>query len=220
MIYRSLLISTCLASLCFGTSVVIGVNNDLNIFPFGGPVAGAGTRYQQAYASADFTGPITITGIDFFGAAVGQPYYSGTYTLSLSTITAGIDTLSTTNFDANVGPDNQLFAVSPISGTQPDNTTLTFTGAPFLYNPANGNLLLDIQISGANGTFAGASFEADDSATGIFSRYQDFGAGFTGIGLVTEFDFTATPEPGSLVFLGCGLLAIALRFARCPNRAA
>jgi hypothetical protein len=74
-----------------------------NLVPFGGPgVVEPGTRYQQAYAKGDFSGPILVTGIDFFVASNANLndccLYAGMYQLSLSTITAGIDTLSDINF--------------------------------------------------------------------------------------------------------------------------
>ena len=104
----------------FGGSITLGTDNGGNAFPFGGSV-GAGTRYQEAYASADFSGPISIT------------------------ITTDINLLSDTDFDANLGVDNTLFQTVALSGPAP--AELSFTGGPFFYSPANGNLLLDFTIS-------------------------------------------------------------------------
>jgi hypothetical protein len=50
------------SSALFGGSITVGANNGGNGFPFGA----SGTRYQEAYSSSLFSGPITITGIDFF----------------------------------------------------------------------------------------------------------------------------------------------------------
>ncbi len=202
------------ASIVIGTPGIVS-----NAFPFGGEVAGVGTRYQQAYASTDFTGPISITGIDFLGG-IGT-LATSTYTLSLSTITAGIDSLSNTNFANNLGANNTLFAVRTLSGVAP--ATLTFIGGPFLYNPASGNLLLDIIVSpggvDANGGGAGARYLSNTSgdAIGIFSRYHNFGSGTIGFGLVTQFDFNsvAVPEPSPLVLIALGVaLVSSRRFAR------
>jgi hypothetical protein len=79
--------------------------------------------------------------------------------------------LSNTAFDSNRGADNVLFASATLSGAAP--STLTFSGVPFTYNPANGNLLLDTVVSpggvDANSGF-GAGYEANTNAPGVFSR--------------------------------------------------
>ncbi len=187
-----------------------------NAFPFGGGVNASATRYQQAYAAIDFSiigSPISITSIDFLGGA--GTLAPSTYTLYFSTITAGIDSLSNVAFDSNRGPDNAFFASLTLSGPAP--ATLTFTGVPFNYNPANGNLLLDIVVSpggvDANNGY-GAHYLANSSALGVFSRYHNFGSGTVGWGLVTQFDFTI-PEPATpSLLLAAFLVATFLRQGR------
>jgi len=199
-----------------GDSVTVGLpfsNN--NAFPFGGGVGGVATRYQQAYSASDFSGigtSFTINSIDFLnGRGTLAP---STYTLYFSTITSGIDSLSNSDFDSNRGADNALFASATLSGAAP--ATLTFSGVPFAYNPASGNLLLDIVVSpggvDANNGF-GASYEANTNAPGVFSRYHNFGLGNIGWGLVTEFNYTPIPEPAipTLIFLAVGLTAFLAR---------
>jgi hypothetical protein len=177
------------------------------------PFAGfPGTRYQEAYASSNFSGPISVTGIDFFiQAGEGGSLYGGTYQLSLSTIAANINSLSNTNFNSNLGPDNAVFDIAALSGAAPN--TLTFTGGPFSYDPAKGNLLLDIQISDpvAGGSPTGSFQDGFGSGPPGIVRYQNFSAGTTGQGLVTEFDFTSVPEPGTLAFLGCGSVGLLIK---------
>jgi hypothetical protein len=192
-----------------------------NIFPFGGTISpNPGTRYQQAYASTAFgsTGPILITSISFLNGN-GGTFATSEYRFSLSTITAGIDTLSNFNFDGNRGPDNTLFASPILTGVSP--TTLTITGfAPFLYDPSHGNLLMDIIVTPGGvppiGPAAAYSSRAG-TATGIFSRYHNFGGGTIGFGLVTRFDFTpaqSVPEPSTFVLLSTGLLILGSRLRR------
>jgi hypothetical protein len=215
---RALFFLSCVsAGTLFGGSVTLGVDTGGNTFPFGTPAGGAGTRYQEAYSSTYFSSPISITGIDFFLQDGGAgSLYSGTYTLSLSTITVGVGALSTSNLASNLGANNATFETVALSGNAPG--TLSFSGASFNYDPSQGNLLLDIQIS--NG-FAGnqvAQFQ-DGQGTGPsgIARYQNFGDPLlsAGYGLVTEFDFTTTtsgvPEPGTWALLGCGLAGLLVR---------
>jgi hypothetical protein len=199
----------------YADSILIGgPGNGSNAFPFGAPFTGnPGTRYQQAYAAADFqgVGPILITSIDFFRGIAGN-FAADNYTFYLSTITAGIDTLSDTNFDSNRGANNTFLASMNLSGPAPAVFTISgFT--PFLYDPSQGNLLLDMVISPGGGvTPPIATFLANSAANGIFSRYHNFGAGNIGFGLVTEVDFTRVvtpvPEPGTFVLLATGILGI------------
>ena len=169
-------------------TVVIGAPAaNSNIFPFGGGFF-ASNRYQQAYAASAFgsSTPVLIKSISFLG---GQGVlFPSTYTFTLSTITRGIDNLSTTEFFTNRGADSSLFASVNLSGPAP--ATLTIEGTrPFLYDPSAGNLLVDIVVN--PGGFApgnGASYLARSTAFGVMSRYHNFGLGFIGWGLVTQFE--------------------------------
>jgi hypothetical protein len=62
--------------------VIVGApGNTANVFPF---VLYNG-EYQQAYAAADFSGPITISGLSFFAGPQGSIVtIQGTYTISLA----------------------------------------------------------------------------------------------------------------------------------------
>jgi len=192
-------------------SMIVGVDNTGNYFPFGFPVTGPGSQYQEAYSSSLFSGSISITGIDFFlqPGGLDNALYEATFTLSLSTITTDVNDLSDTNLNSNVGANNTLFTTVDLSGLS--GNELNFAGFPFLYDPAAGNLLLDIQITNINCTGA-AAFE-DDGPDGppTIARYQNFGTGTSGFGLVTEFDFSSqAPEPGSLGLIAIGLTGMIL----------
>jgi len=199
-------------------SIVLGNDNGGNADPFTGPFPGfSGTQYQEAYASSDFPGPISITGIEFFlqQGFSGSTLYGGTYQLSFSVITTNIDDLSETNLNSNRGADNTVFATETLAGLAPQ--ILTFSGGPFFYDPSLGNLLLDIEVS--NRTSGGSAVFEDGAGRGPAGivRYSDFFNGTTGYGLVTEFSYSTpgafttelvSPEPRTLILLGCGMAGL------------
>src|SRR2546425_6256540 len=90
---------------------------------------------------------------------------------------------------------------------------------PFFYNPAAGNLLMDVRYyQGATPGVAPGPFDASTSSGDTVSRVYTFGVdGVTGTadtgGLITAFVATPVPEPGSVVllFFGVATLGIFLR---------
>lgn len=115
-------------------------------------------RYQQVFDASQFSrlnpGGGLINRIAFRGHGPGVPF-TGTVAqlqVNLSTTQKSPDSLSST-FADNVGPDDTQVFSSPLQ------TAVTFTGdpknfdvvvnftTPFFYNPAKGNLLLDIRNS-------------------------------------------------------------------------
>jgi len=211
------LLSLTFSTVLYADSIIIGApGTAINSVPFGGGVgSNLGTRYQQAYSSVQFigTGPVLITSIAFLQGTVGTGgiFAPSNYTFYLSTISAGIDTLSNFNFDSNRGADNTLFTSISLSGASP--ATFIISGdTPFLYDPAKGNLLMDIVVA-PGGITAGslgfpALYLARNDATGIFSRYHNFATGNIGFGLVTEINFTSVPEPATFVLLSTGFAGI------------
>ena len=99
----------CCVSACtlLGGSITLGTDTGPNDYPFGS----TGTEYQEAYASSDFSGQISITGIDFFLQPGTSGTLGGTYTLSLSIIAANIDSLSDSDLPSNRGPDLSLIHI-------------------------------------------------------------------------------------------------------------
>lgn len=212
-----------LPSVASAAPVVIGsfTPGTNNGFPFSQGFAG-NSRYQQVYSRTAFSGLSSISSVTFFadGFTNTSPgrLAGGTYALSISTTSASVDGLNTSNFASNVGSDNQ----SVFSGTLTPNFSgnrLTFNfSSPFAFNPAAGNLLLDFSITGFSQSATRGGFVANNGdAAGIFSRAHNFGSGFSGFGLTTEFNVNAlaggVPEPSSwaLMIIGFGAVGGAMR---------
>jgi hypothetical protein len=219
-------------ALAHGSTVSIVTPNGLtgtegniaNTYPFS---VAETMRYQQVYAASQFgaiaAGGGMITGIAFRPDAVYGNAFTHTVAnirIDLSTTTAGPGGLSLT-FAKNVGAnDTTVFNGSltlssiftgPAGGPKNFDIFIPLT-TPFYYNPAAGNLLLDIRnfssgnsggnlipfldATSANPTLVGRDWAFDVSATSAYS--QDT------IGLVTQFTATTIPEPTTW-----GLLCVA-----------
>jgi PEP-CTERM motif len=207
-----------------GGSVTYGdvTLGETNAFPFSGNYFDffGGTGYQQVYAGAQFgAGVFPTNSVTFFNGSMASSLADGAYIISLSTTTAAVGALDA-NMAKNVGADNQIIFDGSLVSTVAANAPLTFTfSAPFDYNPAEGNLLLDFQISGVtNESFAGFAAENGEFLTS--SRMVNGSAkGTTGFGLVTQFVFNsaAVPEPGTLGMAVIGIVVLAI-FHRCRRR--
>jgi hypothetical protein len=201
-----------------------------NIFPFDiGDLNINSARYQQVYDANIFSslpaGGVKITGISFrVDGGTGSSFFSilPNIQVDLSTTSAGENTLSST-FANNVGAnDTVVYArgALTLSGTaagfpSPFNVTINFS-QPFVYDPANGNLLLDVR------NYAGGIttlFDATDSfGDGIARAYAYVGSGASSptayavdtYGLVTEFIYQAVPEPSTLALTGLSGLSLLL----------
>jgi PEP-CTERM motif len=207
--------------------ITIGAGNGANCVPFGcaGNSLFPVTEYQQVYSSADFSPlPLEIAAVSFFTSGTTGIVTPAKYTISFSTtsVTPGVMSSNPLILDLpqNLGSDNQIFFSGTLGGAV--GLELTIGGnvnTPFFYDPSAGNLLMDITISnpGPNG---GILFIADDPASSM-SRVTNGFVDVSDVGLVTKFSdvpppppvVSTTPEPGTMVLFGTGLLAI-LRRAR------
>jgi hypothetical protein len=199
--------------------IVIGTANGVNnAFPFG--TTNYVGEYQQLYASSDFAGPITITGLGFAAGTGAGTMRTFNATISFSTSSATLTTMST-NYAANRGADNTVVFNSVVNYTSAGNNTfdLNFVTTPFTYNPANGSLLLDVVIGSTN-TGGGVFFNSTTDAV-TTRAYNNAGNGFVVVepdrGLVTLLRTTASavPEPSVLALAGVAAAVFAaVGFAR------
>ena len=202
------------------------------------PYDATSMRYQQVYDASFFTGGppslMLITEIRFrcdAGAgAISGPFSAviSDIQISMSTTVRPSESLLST-FSDNIGADVRVvvprgpLALSS-SYTNDGTGARTFDiriplTTPFSYNPALGNLLLDVtNYSGTHLTTSNwIAFDAANSPTDGISRLYGSSSFSTigtsqNMGLVTQF--VVVPEPSIALFLGLTPLAVMLRRRR------
>ncbi len=233
------LVCLVLPSAAFGANQVIyapegfGTNwGNTSLSPLDtGPFA---ARFQQVYSASLFsTLPpegglieyivfrVDITGREFFTTLANIQ-------IDLSTIQTAPDGLSAV-FSDNVGPDvKTVIGPGPLFlyGSPPviaGNIVINLQSNPFYYNPAAGNLLLDIKnfAGGVTSPFDAVSVFGD-TVSSVVTAVQvpvipEVGSRTTA-GLVTEFSIEPIPEPNSLTLLFCGAAAIGFIARRQTHR--
>ncbi len=190
-----------------------------NGFPFN--IAGGSQRYQQVYASNQFsaiTGPTLITAISFrpdltFGSAFNSTLTS--IQINFSTTAVVPSGLSGTYASNIGGNDIQVYSgaltlSSTNTGGPPRNFDIVITlQTPFLYDPAIGNLLMDVRNFGGGITTQFDSSGSDSSIGRVWNNDVNSPTGNTNFGdtgLVTQFTFAAVPEPTTWALIGVGTL--------------
>jgi hypothetical protein len=209
--------------------------NENSGFPFNlGPLGFSSMRYQQLYAASEFSslmpGGEFITQITFRPDAIyGAPFASNLkdIQINLSTTRAFTTTLSAT-FAANVGPNDTIVVPrGPLSLSSTDSgpaagpkvfDIVINLAVPFFYNPAAGDLLLDVRnFSNQQPTAFFDSHNSPDSqtvrvfATDVTSATGTFDD-FTRTGLVTRF--TTVPEANTTTLLLLFLCGFSTRRTR------
>lgn len=208
-----------------------GVGGVGNIVPFSYPPA----RYQQLNFAAEFdeiSEPSLITEVAFRAGPTANPFTHTVANLQLNLSTAAVTPLSG-SFATNVGSDDTLVydgalamnVVSPKSSVRPFEIVIPLE-TPFLYDPAAGDLLLDLRIiDNPNGNEA----KFVDSLTIPLTlarvycdtgcSVDDSGGSIDGGFLITRFTFV--PEPGSGLAGAIAILALGIasrRRERLRNR--
>jgi PEP-CTERM motif len=189
-------------------------------------------RYQAVYSAGLFADPVTLLDIAFRLDQTDNPAAGSSHlgdvlvTLSVTSMPVdGLDPVFANNLTGAVTTVHSgalSFSWSAASGpARPFDLHIPLL-APFRYDPAQGNLLLDITVISGNigrSSTPALDFDHDNGViSGVFvasaatTGWQTAsGQAFSG-GLVTEFT-TATPEPSTTL-----LVALGLGIALCRRR--
>lgn len=232
-IISGLAMSAVMAATASAQVTIGAVGNAANgtTYPFG--FSGGYTKFQQIYDASLFTAPLSIGSVSFYSKPGTQILQQGTFNFYFNTTTTAPVGVNTGNPGANEVVANRLFFGTFVIGANVDApSVLTFTGtSAFSYNPAAGNLVLDVDFAPI-GNFVNsgrAAFDQyfDEQGTTKVATSSDpqalFGgtAGVRGRGLVTTFgasQIAVVPEPSTVLLMSAGLAAIVAVGARRRNR--
>jgi hypothetical protein len=216
-----------------GQTAAEGNNNNsypFNLGPFAAFVPSGTQRYQQIYSASEFgalaSGGEFITQIAFRPDAASTAFASTlpSIRIDLSTTIAAPDLLSTA-FANSVGANDTIVYGGASGGAL--SLSSSFTGpaggpknfdiiinltTPFFYNPAAGNLLLDVHNFGggtttpfdSQNTVGDSVSRVSTTSSGVGSATADLADSF---GLVTRFT-TVVPEPGRMALFGVALIGL------------
>ena len=183
-------------------------------YPFG--MAAGFTKFQQIYDASLFSAPFGINSVSFYSKLNSGTLQQGTFNFYLNTTSTTIAGSNGGNPLANETVANRKFFGTLTVGNATTNAppVLTLAGTTFNYNPASGNLVLDIDFTPVGSLFATgrASFDQYyDPRVGTSSDVQAFLGvtnGIRGTGLVTTFNASVVPEPSSVFLMMAGLAGV------------
>jgi hypothetical protein len=182
---------------------------------FGGPVAGTNTspftdyhfvaanRYQQLYVGSRFGRPVLIDAIRFADTSAKALGCRGSITpgdyLVRLAVTERAENALVEDFEANVGGEMATFFCGEIG-----HGTLRIVGQPYLFDPARGNLLLDVTVRSQTPLgLLGLDFSrcASDGTSRVFNTFPlpstPSGVRVDEYGLNTTFETRALTSPAS-----------------------
>lgn len=182
---------------------------------------------QSFYGANLFSGPVQINGFSIRldqGSGMDGNTGAQNFQIIASTTSATATTLNTTNPSLNHGADQTMVRNSPLSifaiggalnanGVTDWSTPINFD-TPFIYDPADGNLLLEFTGTMPNDIFSTRfvdGWEVDGAGLARVTPLQTGGFISDQLGAVVLFNTEPIPEPGSVLLLG---LAAGMGFVR------
>jgi hypothetical protein len=180
-------------------------------------------RYQQMYDASQFAsvanGGEYITQINFRAASIDGAFSTTLQNMHFNLTTTASMSLNST-FAENVGSDDttvfsgswSFSSAGGSAGPSVFDIVLNLT-TPFFYNPANGNLVLDIKNFGGGDSVYFDDAYNDGGVTRAYSGdvFDPSAENSDNEGLVTQFTFSPVPEPASLLLITIGSVAFAIR---------
>lgn len=229
LLKATLLLLVLSATTLFAAPFTIGSMDSGNCYPFmcndSGTNVGPSFNYQEGYNSSAFPGAVTISSLQFqlWPSSVSSVVLGGTYQfwLGYSAVGLGLGQPLSGNW---LGSPTMVGTFTVPAGGTNFGTLLTFAlSTPFAYNPGTGDLLMEVDVTNqdavSNGSGNGYNW-ADYTGTNVVRAYCETNVGCVGAttgALDTTFN-AGTPEPGTLVLLGSGLLGLAGIARRKFNR--
>jgi hypothetical protein len=220
---------TCIgAVLAASASAIVfptGAHAANNAIPFN---AGASSVQHQVFASTLFGTPSLITSIGFAPGVVGIWNANLTLRLGYTNAIPGLGSasggLAVPTVGGGGGPNsigamstffsNPTYSVTITSATSTSFSEFVLPGS-FVYNPASGNLLVEIVVSNPSGIGLSVSRAAGSAESSRAYNTTTFGAVESpGTATRMDFNFTPVPEPTSMFAFGLGVVAL----SRCRRR--
>lgn len=211
-----------LAAATANANVTVGVANDNNCYPFGcnfgTPTTGQSYDYKQIFSAGAFSGKTSFDSIAFFDTVLpGGQLASGNYDITFSTTTAALGA----SYDAIALANTSTFFNGSLGGSA--GTKFTIHGSTYAYDPAVGNLVMEVIVTNQASGFFGA-LDADGSGNALSRAYRITNEGNVfgrdNYGFVTEFGTTsAVPESSNAALMLAGLAAAGAALRRRSGRA-